>query len=320
MLVRKPQAIFFGIDPGPAKLELGCMLVCRPGEEQTAEQMARTLQGLIATGQLMLGTLEKSASAPEEKLLARLARTMLGKIQVAREKSNVALRTSVEVQELQATSLLLLLSAVQAARQAARRVQSQNNLRQLAIAMHIHHDQHRYLPPAAAVRYWNGKELKHPVSWRVLLLPYLDHMELYQQYRFDQPWNSPHNLKLLKKMPEVYRHPNDDPNSTHTSYFVLVGPGTAFDPKVERMTFGRIADGTSNTLMIVEAKRKVPWTKPEDIPFDPGKPPPKLGGWFREGFNAAFCDASVRLLPYDIPARTLRLLIQCNDGQRGEPP
>ena len=43
-----------------------------------------------------------------------------------------------------------------------------------------------------------------------------------------------------------------------------------------------ITDGTSNTLMIVEAKRNIPWTKPEDLSFDPDKPVPELGG-FVEG-------------------------------------
>ena len=313
LLIRKPQAIHFGLDIKQGELKLAYVSSCRPGEEQTAEQLANILRGLVATGQLVLGSLEQSAAREEQKRVVRMFRALLGKVQVEQKKTDVVASLALNKQEVQIVATALT-SAVVGARQAARRAQSQNNLRQLALAMHIFHDLHRRLPPAAARR-WNGKKLKYPVSWRVLVLPYLDHKELYDQYRFDQPWNSPHNLKLLGKMPDVFRHPKDDPKSTHTSYFVLVGPGTMFEPKGDGISFKQVPDGVAYTLMIVEAKRKVPWTKPEDIPFDPAKPLPKLGGWSPRGFNAAFCDASVRLLPKDLPAETLRWLIQRNDGK-----
>ncbi|MEX2560459.1 MAG: H-X9-DG-CTERM domain-containing protein, partial [Pirellulales bacterium] len=52
----------------------------------------------------------------------------------------------------------------------------------------------------------------------------------------------------------------------------------------------------SYTIMAVEARRDIPWTKPEDIAYDPDKPLPELGGHFSDGFNVAMMDGSVRFL------------------------
>jgi hypothetical protein len=55
--------------------------------------------------------------------------------------------------------------------------------------------------------------------------------------------------------------------------------------------------------MIGEAARPVPWTKPEDLPFDPKKPLPELGGLFEDGFHVALVDGSAFFLSRTIKAR-----------------
>jgi hypothetical protein len=67
--------------------------------------------------------------------------------------------------------------------------------------------------------------------------------------------------------------------------------------------------------MIVEAGTSVPWTKPEDLPYDPGKPLPSLGGLFKDGFSATLFDGSVRFLTRDIDEETIRALITRNGGE-----
>jgi hypothetical protein len=67
-----------------------------------------------------------------------------------------------------------------------------------------YHDAHGRLPPAVVY----GKDGKPLYSWRVLLLPYLDEQELYQQFQLDEPWDSPHNLQLLPRMPGFYAPPS----------------------------------------------------------------------------------------------------------------
>jgi hypothetical protein len=185
-----------------------------------------------------------------------------------------------------------------------------NNLKQIGLAMHNYHDAYNRFP--SAVLY--GPDGKTPHSWRVALLPYLAASRLHERYHFDEPWDSPNNRKVLEQMPAVYRNPKESADSTNASYFLLVGPGALFDGK-HAPHLSEIRDGTSNTLMVVEAKRDIAWTKPEDISFDPDKPLPKLGGFFAEGFLAALADGSVHFLPQNIDEKLLRLLITAADGQ-----
>ena len=111
----------------------------------------------------------------------------------------------------------------------------------------------------------------------------------------------------------MFRSPYDDPKSTNSGYYVIVGPGTPFEGKTGIVP-ERITDGTSETLLIVEAKQGVPWTKPEDIPFDPAKPLPKLGGFVRGRFGAVLADGTVRTFEGDSVKDQLRWLIVRNDG------
>jgi Protein of unknown function (DUF1559) len=74
------------------------------------------------------------------------------------------------------------------------------SLGSLGKAMHNYQTKHGRLPPAA-VYSEDGTPL---LSWRVLLLPHLQHGELFQKFNLDEPWDSPQNLALLAKMPDEY--------------------------------------------------------------------------------------------------------------------
>ncbi len=204
----------------------------------------------------------------------------------------------------------MLIPAVQTSRTAARRAQSMNNLKQIALAFHNYADVHGQFPPAVVI----GPDGKTPHSWRVAILPYIEQQALYQQYKFDEPWDSENNKKIAEAVIPVYQCPEDDRESTNSSYFALVGNGTVFDnPK--GTPFREITDGTSNTLMIVESKKAVPWSKPEDIPVDLTKDLPPLGGWYEGGFIAAICDGSVRFISSSIDVNVLKALITKSGGE-----
>ena len=83
-----------------------------------------------------------------------------------------------------------------------------NNLKSLAIALLNYQDAKKSLPPRANFDA-SGKPL---LSWRVLVLPYLDPNEakLYSEFHLDEPWDSEHNRQLIARMPKVFKNPRID--------------------------------------------------------------------------------------------------------------
>lgn len=164
-------------------------------------------------------------------------------------------------------------AAVQKFEQAAAVQKSANNLKQLALAMHGYHDVNNGFPPAAVC----DKKGKPQLSWRVLILPYIDQVALYKQFKLDEPWDSDNNKKLIEKMPSVYAIPGKGkPGDTDTYYRVFVGNGAAFDWLMGTKLTG-ITDGTSNTIMAVHAAEQVPWAEPRELKYSPDAPLPKFG-------------------------------------------
>jgi uncharacterized protein (TIGR03067 family) len=195
---------------------------------------------------------------------------------------------------------------------AALKLTSSNNLKQLALAMHNYHDTHRHLPTSAIY----SKDGKPLLSWRVAVLPFVEQVELYKEFKLDEPWDSPHNKKLLEKMPKLYEPVRGKTKQPYATYYqVFTGPGTAFEGD-KKLQFGNdFPDGLSNTVMIVEAGEAVPWTKPQDLPYDPQKDLPKLGGLFPDGFYVAMCDGGVYWARRGFDQRMFRPAVTRNDGQ-----
>ncbi|HEX4611900.1 MAG TPA: DUF1559 domain-containing protein [Urbifossiella sp.] len=222
-----------------------------------------------------------------------------------------------------AVSVGLMLPAVQKVRAAAGRAGDQNNLKQLAIAMHAYNDTMQRLPAAGQTDPPNRPRGRPLLSWRVSILPYVGEAALYQEFKHDEPWDSPDNIKLLERMPRVFAstQPPAPPGQTH--YQVFVTPDTAAVKTMFGRTVGRpllVPDGTSNTIMIAEAADPVDWTKPEDMPYEPDGPLPRLGLPGAAGFHAAMGDGSVRFIPHTLPPGALRALIGANDGIPVPPP
>jgi prepilin-type processing-associated H-X9-DG protein len=209
----------------------------------------------------------------------------------------------------------LLLPAVQKVRAAANKMLDATNMRQIGIAMHHYHNERNQLP-TQAIMSPDGKPL---LSWRVALLPYLEQNDLYRQFHLDEPWDSPHNMTLLERMPKCYQNPArraDQPGYTY--YQVFVGRNAAFDPSGKiTLAVLTVQDGASTTAMLAEASTAVPWTKPEDIVFDfnPGGPMPQLGGAHPGGFNVLFADCSTRFVRKSVQPEVLRSLIDRRDGK-----
>lgn len=203
------------------------------------------------------------------------------------------------------------------------RTVSSNNLKQIALAMHAYLDVQKTLPPAV-IRDRRGKPL---YSWRVALLPFLEQGALFARFKLDQPWDSPHNKKLIDERPALYAVTFPETPPGMTPYQVFTGPGTAFEHDGFALP-DDFPDGCSNTILVVESAVPVPWTKPADLVYDPQGPLPPLGAGLgreirllrvpigqRPGFMAALVDGSVRFLPITVDEVTMRSLITRNGGE-----
>ena len=190
---------------------------------------------------------------------------------------------------------------------------SHSNMKNLALAMLSYEKDHGTLSSVAVY----GKDGQPLLSWRVLLLPYLEESELFQAFHLDEPWDSPHNLPLLEQMPSFYRSPQERGTTRRfcTYYQVFVGKGAAFEGQ-KGVSLQDFKDGHDRTLLIAEAGKPVPWTKPEDLSFAPDGPLPQVGGLFKDHFNAAFADGSVHSISKNVREQTLRALITRNAGDK----
>ncbi len=155
----------------------------------------------------------------------------------------------------------LVLPAIHAAREAARRMQCCP--KQLTLAFHNYHDTYGSLPPAYTVDE-NGSPLH---SWRVLLLPFMEQHDLYEKIRLDEPWDSPYNSRFHNSMPYYCcpSRPEKEREDGLAPYQMVIGPDTISNG-TNCTKFSDITRNLSDTILFVEASISVPWMSPRDIP------------------------------------------------------
>jgi hypothetical protein len=167
-------------------------------------------------------------------------------------------------------------------------LQTVKNLREIGRAIERWHEANHHYPPPFVY----GENRKPLWSWRVLILPFLGEEKLYKEFKLHQPWDSPHNSRLLAKRPKVFAPPT--------------GPFQKGD-----RTFYRALAG-----MVVEGGEPVPWTEPEELVYKPGKPLPRLGGLFPDRFYVLMRDSSVHAIKKDgFDEENMFTLLLRNQGQ-----
>jgi len=102
----------------------------------------------------------------------------------------------------------LLLPAVQSAREAARRMSCQSNLKQIGLALHNHHDVRKELPPGGMQTGRNGTACY--TTWTIEILPYIEMQSLYQQYNQKVINSHPSNLLVTTSRVKFYDCPSDN--------------------------------------------------------------------------------------------------------------
>jgi RNA polymerase sigma factor (sigma-70 family) len=295
-----PKAGSAAMATGLAESTIGAAMQVAAGKSITTGAVPAAVAHL-AQGEIWTMILKKLTVTSAAVLAAGLVTMGVGALALHESPAEVELRTAPTVQ-------------VDEKEQKARR-QSVHNLSSISLAMHnaISANNESRFPAATITK--DGKPL---LSWRVALLPYLGEKGLYGQFHLDEPWDSAHNKVLLDHMPIVYAPvlQKGEPKAT-TYYQVVVGWGALFGGD-QGTLYEDVTDPRSCTLMVVEAAKSVPWTKPEDLSFENGleKALPKIGGQFEDGFHIAFADGSVLFLNKAIQPDLLRALITRNGGEK----
>jgi len=185
-----------------------------------------------------------------------------------------------------------------------RRVADMDKMRELSYAFQNYHWTNKHFPPVGSC---NGE---CNLSWRVHILPYIGFDDLYQRFRLDEPWNSPHNMTLIDEMPELFssRSYKSRTELGKTVFLCPVGNGALFTTEGSHVCLENILDGGSNTSLMVQVDRTgaVVWTKPADYDFDPFNPVDGLG---LEGyFLASTCDGVSHAISIDKRAEVVSLM------------
>ena len=139
-----------------------------------------------------------------------------------------------------------------------------NRIKNIGLALYSYREANGSLPPAWTV----DKEGRPLHSWRVLLLPYMDQMDLYKKIRLNEPWDSEYNRQFHSASESNYfcplwrpgenRRPQDSEN--YSCYSVVVGEKTLFPE--QRSVNPDMNDNTSQTILLVERLVPVCWMDP----------------------------------------------------------
>jgi hypothetical protein len=205
----------------------------------------------------------------------------------------------------------VIVPAVLGAREAARRAQCANNLRQIGIALMDYESANGCFPPAFSPDEHGNRRC----SWRVSILPYMDTSALYNSYNRSLGWDHPSNSTSISAQKYIYSCPSEpvEPGKENfTSYLMVTGPGTFYDPERGAITLlSDIRDGTASTIGLVHSSRRVHWASPDDLVVDVKKPLSlaDLKSPHSGGFQAMFLDGSIRFIKLSTPEARIRALL-----------
>lgn len=208
--------------------------------------------------------------------------------------------------------IALFLPLERNARNAGRRTQSLNNIRNIMTALHSYHADYGEFPPA-----FTKDEQGQPLhSWRTLILPYLNEEQLYKQIDLSKPWDDPVNAFVHNSIPSVYKAPTPDLTDGHTIYLGLVGSNAFFSDDGTPRSLDAITDSHDQTIAIAEVapEDSVHWMAPTkqglavfmDTESESRTP-------YAGGMNVGFAYGGARFISKHL-SRDLRLELTTIDG------
>jgi prepilin-type processing-associated H-X9-DG protein len=200
---------------------------------------------------------------------------------------------------------------------AARRAQSTNNLKQLALGVHNYAEVQDSYPAGGTFDTW-GRPMH---SWMTLILPHVEESTLFHQVNFSLPWDHSENSQAFRTVKSGYLNPEYgdrfDSRGFALSHYAgnvrVLTPGKA-------LPFHAVTDGASNTILGGEvAKGFRAWGDPVNW-RDPAKginrSPEGFGGPYPGGANLMFVDGSVRFVGANADPAVLKSIATPSGGEK----
>ena len=212
------------------------------------------------------------------------------------------------------------LPAVSRVREASRRTVCLNNMKQIGLALLNYESANGEFPTPKIGR-------KFPYSWRVEILPFIEQVNWRKLYDTNRAWDSPENMTWAESAVYCFSCPSLD-HGAKTPYKLVTGLGTVFDDD-EPAKFGKVLDGTSNTIMLIEDhSNPVSIADPDgDLNIDqavkllsecsPGNSVHCFENMFSTtypGTHVLFFDGTTEIIGFNADPQVLRNLFLCADG------
>lgn len=236
-----------------------------------------------------------------------------------------------------AVLVALLLPAVQQAREAARRTQSRNNLKQIGLSLHNYHDTFQAFPTGTIVE--SAKEPDDRLSWQASILPYIDQAPLYNRMDVRKQWDQQPDDEFIRIRIPTFNNPslpipNGFADRGYTDYVGIAGLGID-GPKKKPAEKGAGAfaydhprsmrdftDGTSNTVIVGDVSGdRGAWARGGKSTIRPmtAKPyikgPDGFGGAHTGGGHFLLTDGSVRFISENIDPNVMEALVTIAGGE-----
>lgn len=201
------------------------------------------------------------------------------------------------------------------------RTQSKSNLREIGFGLHRYHEHVHSFPPGGT--FGPGGKGEH--GWMTLILPAIDHAELFARIDRKKPWNDPAQRSVFETRISVYEYPTSPEQpptrdgyapSSYAGNSLVLGGGF-------KLSLEEVLDGSSNTLLAgTAAGRLKPWGHPanwRDASLGINQSPDGFGSpIIQKGSQFLMCDGSVRFISEEIAPQILEALATPAGGEKVE--
>lgn len=288
--------------------ELGVLLRTTSNTEDEASDAQSALMSISGTGRIAFSALREGIIETDGRMMflryIDIVDRAMERTRIEKRGNQLAARMTISSSALDSIRQSLP-ATVGLASTARKRYEAVNRMKQVGLALHNYESAYKRFP-AAVQTMTNGVQR----SWRATVSPFFGSSNVWNKYKQEQAWDSPANRALLAEIPQAFQA--EDADAGQTDIFVLNGSGAIFHGG-EYTSWGKITDGSSNTIWLVQLPKTVPWTKPEDVPFDIQR---QLSFDIpKTGLIVATADGGVHQLPPDVDIDELKKAITSRGGE-----